>query len=789
MSIIEKVKRMPIDEFYRICNRMVKEMGFHVRNGVYRENTVVFDAAMPVPGGEIRYIIIFVRKDRFNALDLEDFVDFETIQIRWMIITTGTIEESAREKVPENMEITLLDGGDFERLLGEFGIMREERAEGSYLPSAGKLDEELAWAEEFLKSGNYEKAMEHVEQALRIKSTPKGLKIKAKILGDIGKYDEAISLLSNVLESNVKDDEAWFFLAEVLENMGREDEAEEAYGQCVRFNPRNLGCWLNRGNILFSMGKMEEALLCYENALKIRQDIPDVWNNRGVVLKHLGKLDEAMRSYNAALKYDPDFARAYLNKAILFFDMRRYEEAENAVYEYLKREKSEEGYLLLANIYLKRQMLGKAEEMANKALEMNPGSIEARKILRKIHGGKVRDVEEELKRSIGDILAMLPEEEMDEVRETLKEAQALASRGEFEESKRKLEEAKAFLVNYVDEKNLRKAIIEDILEIAEESNTVVGDDLDEMSIDELRALRSRLIKNIKRMGEEEKTRENLLLSLSKIRKDMEAGGLLNEEMEKELKGVEERINNGEFTEALELLLGISAKIERKRLEEIKKFLVEDTRELLRDADMEIPEGIEDMDIPSLRELRMRALEKLKRGGEEDNALKTMVAALGGASRERPLEGMKSEVINDIRELSEIAGIEVPEDIEELSLDELRGLRREIIERMKSGVKVPEERREYPWGFAQILLETGRFDDLFGDLEEDEYLANARGIYYFENGDYEKAAEQFKRALAINPEFREAEFNLGVTLLKMGNEEEGMVHLRRVGMEKFGKRKI
>ncbi len=794
MKVLEKVKTMPIEEFYRVCNRLVKEMGFRIRNGVYRENTVVFDAFMPVPGGEIRYIIIFIRKDSFNALDLEDLVDFETLQIRWMIITTGRIEESAREKVPENMDVTLMDGADFERLLLEFGIVEEGRKEGSYLPSAGKLDEELAWAEEFLAAGNYQKAMEHVEQALRIKSTPRGLKIKARILNALGKYDEAVSILTGVLESNVRDDEAWFILAEVLENMGREEEAEEAYGQCVRFNPRNLGCWLNRGNILFSMGKLDEALLCYEKALSIRQDVPDAWNNRGIVLKHLGKYDEAMRSYNAALKYDPDFARAYLNKAILFFDMRRYEEAENAAYEYLKREEGEEGYLLLANIYLKRQMLGKAEEMARRALEINPGSIEARKILRKITGGKARDVGEDLKRSIGDILAMLPEGEMDGVREALREAQELATSGDLEGAKDKLEEAKKLLRDYVDEQSLKKALMEDIIEIAQESGTVVGDDLESMSLEELRDLRARLIRNIKRRGAEEKTREKLLESLKKIRQDLERGGLLNGEIDAEIKAAEEHITAGEFTEAIEVLLGISAKIERRRLDEMREFLVEDTRELLRDAGMEIPGDLDSMDIPRLRELRAEALEKLKggKGSEEENALRTMVAALGGAVGAAGTRGIRDEVIGDIVELSRIAGEEVPEDLESMGLEELRDLRREIIERLKTRATVEEgsEEARYPGGFAQVLLETGKIDLLLsGDIDEDEYLANAIGIIHFQRGEYEKAAEQFKRALAINPELREAEFNLGIALIKMGNEEEGRMHLRRIGMEEFAERKI
>ncbi len=779
-KILQKIKTMPLDEFYHLCNRLVKEMGFSIRNGVYREDTVVFDAYLPVPGGEIRYIIIFLRKDRFTGFDLEELVDFETLQIRWMIATTGEIDNSAKEKIPNNMEITLLDGSDLERLIQEFGIIKDENHPGSFLPSAGKLDEALNWARDFLKAGNYEKALEYVNNALRIKVTPHGLKLKARILNEMGKYDEAVLLMQRVLEENVRDDEAWFIFATILENMGRYQDAEEAYGQCVRFNPRNLGCWLNRGNILFEMEKYDESLLCYENALKIRQDLPQVWNNRGVVLKHLGKYDDAMRSYNAALKYDPDFAQAYLNKALLFFEMRRYEEAENAVYEYLKREESEEGYLLLANIYLKRQLLGKAEEMAKKALELNPGSIEAKKILRKVRGGKVKDIEDEIKREISDILNMLPDEEMDTAKSILREARELAGRGDFEGARSKLEEAREYLKRYVNEEMMRKAIIEDILEISDGN---VPDNLEDMDINELRSLRERIIMNIKRRGEEEKTKEHLLKAIDRIKEDMERSDILTPALELKIEEAKSKIISGEFSEAVEVLLEISASVEREKIDEMRKLLIEDTQELLRDAGMEIPD-LENMDLAEIKALRSKAIERLK-GSDNDSGLKGMVAALTGGAM-----GIKEEIKNDIVELSKVANVEIPDDFDEMSLAELKDLRSKIIEKIKNTTKTRKEIEKYPRGFGQILLELGRYEDLMDmDIEEDEFIANARGIYLFESGRYEEAIDQFKRALAINPEFVEAEFNLGYALIKIGKEEEGLLHIKKAGFEELLKRKI
>ncbi len=804
MSVLEKLKNMPIGEFYRVCNRLVKEMGFLVRTGVYRDNEVVIDAIMPVPGGDIRYIIIFVRKDILYSSDVEDLIDFETMQIRWMLVTTGTVDPDAKSRIPHNMDVTIMDGGDLERLVLEFGILEEESDKGSYLPSAGKLDEELDWAEEFLKNKNYEKAMEHLDKALKIKITSRGLKLKAKILGEMGKYDEAIEILKKVLVEDVRDDEAWFILAKILENMGRDEEAEEAYAQCVRFNPRNLNCWLNRGNVLFSQEKLDEALLCYDNALKINQNLPDAWNNRGIVLKHKGKYDEAMRSYNAALKYDPDFAKSYLNKAILFYEMRRYEEAENEAYEYLKREKSDDGYVLLANIYLKRQMMNKAEEMARKALEINPGNVEAREILRKLHGEEESAASEEVKRGIAEILSKIPKD-LEIPRKLLKEAKELSEEGNLKEAREKLWEAREWINRYVDEQASKMALIEDIMEISTEIGEKPPDNLENMSLEELRNLRSEMIIRIRRNGMEDRTKEKLLKSLDIIREDMIKAGIISDDLDSHIEETRALINDGKFSEAIENLIKVSAKVERKHLDELKEYLIKDTIELLSDAGMKPPDNLEDMDMTTIRELRKEAITKIKEKGVKNNKeaggdvgdLRGMVAALTGGAMSSAMSNkaqgkidLKEELISDIKELSEISERGIPEELGALSIEELRNIRKSIIEEIKSGAKTNNEQKmDYPRGFGQILLELGKTEELFNkDINEDEFLANARGITYFERGEYDKALEQFKRAVILNPDFEEAEFNLGYTLLKMGRNDEAMVHLKKVHMENMLKKK-
>jgi len=488
---------MSMEEFVRLCNRLVSEMGFKIRNSVYRENIAVFDAYMPIPGKSLHYVIIFLRKPKVTKDEILDLIDVESVEIKWMLITTGEFEN-----VDLGDDITLMNGKDFERLLEEFGLREEftrlergkEAREGRYLPSARELESMLQWAKEFLKEENYDKAMEYVDKALKIKSTPEGMKIKARILQKMGRYEEAVGIITKVLEENVKDDEAWLIFGEILEDMGDLDEAEQAYGQCVHFNNLNISCWINRGNVLLTQEKYQEALMCYESALALKKNLPAIWNNRGVALKYMGKYDEALRSYNTALQYDPKFADAYLNKAYLYFDLKRYEEARNALADYLKLREDARGYLLLAKIFAKRSMKKEAIEAVKKALKLEPANQEAKDLLEKLEG-KNRELKdyEEIKKILKEEIEKT-KLQGENVEKKVKRARENLEKGNVARALKEIIEARELVYSQsmAEIKNVLHKNTQRLLELAE----MDVEDIEELEPKELNALGLEAMKRI-----------------------------------------------------------------------------------------------------------------------------------------------------------------------------------------------------------------------------------------------------------------------------------------------------
>ncbi len=425
----DTLMKMELDKFAHLCNQLVERMGFKVRKSVYREDMVVLDAYMHIPGNALHYVIIFLRRNRLSRDDILELIDMDTVDLRWMIITTGDIDEDARTLKSDTL--TLMDWHDFERLITNFGlkseVIPEAGGERNYLPSFGEFESLLQWAQDFLESGDYVRALEYINRALRIKETSEALRIKARILYHMGRSDESLSIFASILKENLEDDESWFFMGSILESMNQLEDAQEAYSQCVKYNPRNLSCWLNRGNVMLMLEKYHEALLCYEKVLSMRENMPSVWNNRGVALKYLGRYDESLKSYNMALKFDPNFADAYLNKAILYFEKRDYEKAQNEVMQYLKLHESAEGYMLLANIYLRRKREKDAIEALQRAMEIDPSNMDVRKMLQELKERTGPYISEHLEEEIRKLVKLtnyrgkIPadEEKMEELREKL----------------------------------------------------------------------------------------------------------------------------------------------------------------------------------------------------------------------------------------------------------------------------------------------------------------------------------------------------------------------------------
>lgn len=536
MSVLDHIKGMRDDEFHALCIDLVRAMGLAVRSSAYREGEVAVDASMVSPGGVERFILVFLRKDEVGLDALRETEELDTVEAKWVVITTGKFTPEAVE-YGKDRGITLVDGDAFVEMLRTYGLesrvkeeeFRKKVREGSFLPSAGEYDRQIEWAREFLESGNYRKADEYVERALAVKRTPEALLIKGKILFNMGREEEAVEYVSEAIDLSPDDPVIWFQFGEMLQEKGMEDEALEAYERALRIDRDYYPAWINKGLILHSRGLLEEALICYENALRVAPNLPHVWNNRGVALKDLGRKDEALMSYDRALSIDPKFYEAHLNKAILYYESRAYQRALNSAYYCTRlREGDPRGWAVLAMTQYELGDYAEALKSVEKALTLAPTDPDLRELKEKIEK-KHRRTEEEREKNLQreleekerelEAVRRAKEKEMAELQRKLEEREKTLSQleREKEELKRRIEEMQRAVeegresegeVEALKEKlasleNERRKLVEKVVSFLRERGVEVPENVYEMSPAEILELQLRALEGMKPAGGDE----------------------------------------------------------------------------------------------------------------------------------------------------------------------------------------------------------------------------------------------------------------------------------------------
>ena len=135
-----------------------------------------------------------------------------------------------------------------------------------------------------------------------------------------------------------------FFEAALLAIKDRDySRAAALSARAVELRPDFVEAWVIRGNIRMAQDDSFEANLHYEKALAVNPGLHDAWNNRGI---------------------------AFSNRAL-------WEEAEYCLIRSYEIMPSIDPCMNLANAYCTRNMLDRAEHWYRKALEHDPGDLNA----------------------------------------------------------------------------------------------------------------------------------------------------------------------------------------------------------------------------------------------------------------------------------------------------------------------------------------------------------------------------------------------------------------------------
>ncbi len=104
-------------------------------------------------------------------------------------------------------------------------------------------------------------------------------------------------------------------------------ESLRGYDSLVKYFPEDETFQKMRGNNLYYLELYEEAISACEEAIRLKSDYEAAWYNKGVIFGNLKRYEEALSAYDEAIRLKPDYEDAWVNKGNQLGNLGRYEEA------------------------------------------------------------------------------------------------------------------------------------------------------------------------------------------------------------------------------------------------------------------------------------------------------------------------------------------------------------------------------------------------------------------------------------------------------------------------------
>ncbi len=127
----------------------------------------------------------------------------------------------------------------------------------------------------------------------------------------LGLHDDAHDDLSEVLEQDDENSEAWYVRGLVCQAIGDADEAIVDYTHTIQLAPKHAKAYCNRAAVLSSIGELDNAAMDFQAALDINAKHVRSLYGLGRIHCLRGELMMSEVLLTQALDYDPRFAPAY----------------------------------------------------------------------------------------------------------------------------------------------------------------------------------------------------------------------------------------------------------------------------------------------------------------------------------------------------------------------------------------------------------------------------------------------------------------------------------------------
>lgn len=159
------------------------------------------------------------------------------------------------------------------------------------------------------------------------------IKERALLNKQEGRYNDAISDLENILESNPDDTFALSHLAHIYLIQNSFEESNRLADMALKLDPSNAFANRIKGDILFMEGYLEESALIFEGIINLKPDDAYTYSKLGTIYRKQNRINDALSVIKRGLEIDPE--NPALHKALGDLYSQSGND-ENAVSEYQK---------------------------------------------------------------------------------------------------------------------------------------------------------------------------------------------------------------------------------------------------------------------------------------------------------------------------------------------------------------------------------------------------------------------------------------------------------------------
>ncbi len=164
----------------------------------------------------------------------------------------------------------------------------------------------LAFAEESIEKGNFNDALEKIDEVLSIQSdNTKALLLKGKVYRKTKDFKTAESFYKKVLGLDNSNCEAYFELGVLFTDKGKFQESIAFYEKAIQINDKYAQAYLNLGYTHFKLSNYAKAEKNYKKSLELDPNLYLAHTNLGILYLTLGKKELALVEFEKSLDLNP----------------------------------------------------------------------------------------------------------------------------------------------------------------------------------------------------------------------------------------------------------------------------------------------------------------------------------------------------------------------------------------------------------------------------------------------------------------------------------------------------